>query len=205
MTRRTVRGSVLLTAALMSATVSATAQKLNMKGGTADVAVTYTLERSKIANTACGCFWLNGASLDGAYTFHKGLGIAMNLTGEHASNIANTGVNLGKITYLVGPRYTGKLDFGGVKRHYGRVFGEFLIGGTHGFDSVFPGAGTATATANSFAMQLGGGVDLNTKHGFAVRALEMDYVHTSLPNNGSNSQNDFRIAFGMAYHWKGSH
>ena len=201
MTCRTVRGSVLLAAALIMATATATAQKFNMKGGTGDVAVTYTLERSKIANTACGCFWLNGASLDGAYTFHKGWGIAANLTGEHASNIA-PGVNLGKISYLVGPRYTGKLSFVGHKNHEGRAFAEFLIGGTHGFDSVFPGAASSTATANSFAMQLGGGIDVPIKNGFAVRALEMDYVHTSLPNNGSNSQNDFRIAFGVAYHWK---
>jgi hypothetical protein len=27
----------------------------------------------------------------------------------------------------------------------------------------------------------------------------IDYVHTSLPNNGSNSENDLRVAFGHLY------
>jgi hypothetical protein len=30
--------------------------------------------------------------------------------------------------------------------------------------------------------------------------LEADYVRTWLPNNGSNSQNDLRLSFGIAYH-----
>lgn len=202
MNRRTMGGSLLLLGTLLMA-ATASAQKLDLKKGSADVAVTYTLERAKIANTNCGCFWLNGASVDGAYTLSNGLGLAVNLTGEHASNIT-PGVNLGKITYLAGPRFTGKLNFkgSGEKRQVGRAFGELLIGGTHGFDSVFPGTNAVAATANSFALQLGGGVDIAIKKGFAVRAVEMDYVHTSLPNNGSNSQNDFRLAFGVAYHFK---
>jgi hypothetical protein len=36
--------------------------------------------------------------------------------------------------------------------------------------------------------------------GFGVRAFEVDYLRTSLPNNASNSQNDLRIAFGLTYH-----
>ena len=54
-------------------------------------------------------------------------------------------------------------------------------------------------TANGFSMQLGGGLDVAIAKGFSVRALELDYVHTNLPNNASNSQNDFRIAFGVSY------
>lgn len=50
-------------------------------------------------------------------------------------------------------------------------------------------------------MQLGGGVNVPVRKGFSIRALEIDYVHTSLPNNNVNSQNDLRFAFGVAYHF----
>jgi hypothetical protein len=49
-------------------------------------------------------------------------------------------------------------------------------------------------------MQLGGGVDVALSRGFGVRAIEVDYVRTSLPNNASNTQNDLKIAFGVTYH-----
>ena len=48
-------------------------------------------------------------------------------------------------------------------------------------------------------MQLGGGLDVTLSRGFGVRALQVDYIRTSLPNNTSNIQNDLRIAFGITY------
>jgi hypothetical protein len=32
-----------------------------------------------------------------------------------------------------------------------------------------------------------------------MRVLELDFVHTSLPNNAGNSQNDLRIGFGVTF------
>jgi hypothetical protein len=80
------------------------------------------------------------------------------------------------------------------------LFGEALFGGAHGFSSSFPTPSGLVSSANSFAMQLGGGLDVAVGRGFGIRALELDYIHTSLPNNASNSQNDLRIAFGLTYH-----
>ena len=49
-------------------------------------------------------------------------------------------------------------------------------------------------------MQVGGGMDVGIAKGFGIRALETDWIHTNLPNNAGNSQNDFRIGFGISYH-----
>jgi hypothetical protein len=121
--------------------------------------------------------------------------VAANLTGDRASNIA-PGVSLGLMSIMAGPRYTIRAG----SKHERRVFGEALLGGVHGFDSVFPVSTTVFSNANSFSMQVGGGWDVAISKHFAFRALEADYVRTSLPNNGANTQNSLRLAFGMTYH-----
>jgi hypothetical protein len=170
-----------------------------------DVAVTYTAERAKVAGEDCGCFWLQGGSLDGAVTFFHGLGIVANLTGEHSSNIA-PGIDLSKVAFMVGPRYT--LNTQRWMTHHSdahaiSIFGEGLFGTAHGFDSVFPSGAGLTSSANSFSMQLGGGMNVRLARGFGLRAFELDYVRTSLPNGSGNAQNDLRLAFGISYHMGG--
>jgi hypothetical protein len=167
-----------------------------MKVGPADVAVTYSLERAKIAPSNCGCFWLNGAGANVGVGLYKGLGVAADFTGEHASNI-QPGVNLGKISFTAGPRYT--FDLPAMKGRSTRVFGEALFGVAHAFDSVFPAPSGSVPTANSFSIQMGVGFDVALAPRFALRLPEVDYIKTGLPNNGSNSQNDLRIAFGVSY------
>jgi len=166
-----------------------------------DVAATFSLEHAQVALPGGNSFWLKGGSADGSATLWKGLGVAANFTGETASNIQN-GVGLSKIAYMFGPRYifnTSHYTDRYTKQHGTQVFGEALFGGVHAFNSIFPEAGIVSMTANGFSMQLGGGLDVAIAKGFSVRALELDYVHTNLPNNASNSQNDFRIAFGVSY------
>ena len=165
-----------------------------------DVAVLFNLEHTQIAQTGTPGFWLKGASIDGSYRFYNGLGIAANLTGEHASNIA-ANVSLGKLAYMFGPRYTVDASryTGGRARQHASLFGEALFGGVHAFDSTFPGAAGVQPTANAFSMQLGGGIDLAIHQRFGLRLLEADYIHTTLPNNAGNAQNDFRLGFGLSY------
>jgi len=197
--RRMTCKAVLLAGALVLTMNAAAQQKKHVKS--ADVAATFSLEHAQVALLNGNSFWLKGGSVDGSATFWKGLGVAANFTGESASNIQN-GVGLSKVAYMFGPRYTfntSKYSDRYTKKHGTQVFGEALFGGVHAFNSVFPESGTVSPTANGFSMQLGGGLDVAIARGFSVRALELDYVHTNLPNNSANSQNDFRIAFGVSY------
>jgi len=75
--QRTIRGSVLLCGVLMTA-AAACAQTGAIQSAlpgiaSADVAVTYSLERAKIASSNCGCFWLNGASAEVAVPVYRGV------------------------------------------------------------------------------------------------------------------------------------
>ena len=160
-----------------------------------DLAVTYSTENAKITPSSSGSFWFQGGSLDGAVTFFHNFGVAMNVTGDHASNIA-PGVNMNKIVFVMGPRYTRRLP----SKRESRVFVEALAGGVRGFGSLFPTPTGTDTHASSFAYQAGGGLDIAiTKH-LALRAIEADYVRTYLPNNGTNNQANLRLAFGVTYH-----
>ncbi len=170
----------------------------------ADLAVTYTTERAKISPGDCGCFWLQGGSANAALTFFHGLGVAANLSGGHASNIA-PGVDVSKVSFIAGPRYTYNTSrwsdsYLDVKRGTS-VFGEWLFGGVYAFNGLFPAtAGGFKSSASAFAMQVGGGLDVALGNGFSVRAFELDYVRSDLPNNGTDTQNHLRLAFGVSYH-----
>jgi len=169
-----------------------------------DVAVTYVAERAKVASTDCGCFWLEGGSGDFAITLFRGLGVAANLTGEHVSSIGSgigSGLNLDKVMFAAGPRYTYSRKKSGTKGPGPGVFGEALFGRVHGFDTFFPTSQGGAGAAGSFAMQLGGGVDLRFARHFGIRPVEVEYVRSSLPNNASHTQDDLRVAGGLSFHF----
>jgi hypothetical protein len=197
-----IRNGVLLLGAVLSMDLVAQAQQKPASTYTTDVdvAITYVAEQAKVASADCGCFWLNGGSGNFAMTFFHGLGVAANLTGEHASNIG-TGIDLDKVMFAMGPRYTyiPKLPVG--KRPGIAGYGEGLFGGIHGFNTTFPSSTGTIGAASSFAMQFGGGLDLRFAKHIGIRAVEADYVRSTLPNNAGNVQNDLRLAAGISFHF----
>ena len=167
-----------------------------------DVGVTLAFERAYIAPGNCDCFWFKGGGTDLSLPIWKGLGFAVALSGDHSSNVT-PGIDVNKISYLFGPRYTflpSALNQHFEPLHRTQAFGEALFGAVHAFNGSFPTAMGLTASADSFAMQLGGGIQIPLARGFSVRLVEADYVRTSLPNNISNVQNDLRLGFGLSYH-----
>jgi hypothetical protein len=203
--RRSIRGTVLLVGACMLAGATAWAQQPYSGASPAmvstDLAVTYATERAELAPGNCGCSWLQGGSADAAVTFRRGLGIAASLTGDHASNFA-PGVDVNKIAFMAGPRYTYTAWTGHATTDVRRLqlYGQGLFGGVHAFNGVFPASSGTTSSAGSFALQVGGGVNLFFSKSFGVRLLEVDYVRTALPNSASNTQNDLRLACGVLWH-----
>jgi hypothetical protein len=198
---RNLTRSVLLASTCLIAAVTALGQQ--SKGPrepspiSADLSLTYSVEESQLAPGNCGCFWFQGAGADAAFTLWKGLGIGGAVIGEHANQAP--GASIDKIAYVLGPRYTFA-----VHPHHGvpllQLFGEAFLGGVHGFNSLFPTPRGLNSSATALALQTGGGINVFASKGFAVRAIEVEYLHTALPNNYSNSQNDLRLGFGVTYH-----
>jgi len=196
---------VLFAGLLIAAFTSTRAQAQGEpKGRSAytDLAITYSTEHAQLAPGTCGCFWLQGGGADAALTLWRGFGIAASVTGGIVSNYA-PGVDFSEVTYLGGLRYTYILRnraLGVLRRPRLQVFGDGLFGSAHAFSGAFPSGPVTNGTANSFALQTGGGVNLFFSRSFAVRLLQADYVRTQLPNGYDNTQNDLRLSFGVSYH-----
>jgi hypothetical protein len=207
MMRKTVARDTLLAGVFILAGAAACAQQAQpiarRSSLSIDLGLTYVAERAKIAPGNCGCFWPHGGGADAAITFGKGLGIAAVLNGDHASNIA-PGVDVNRVAFMAGPRYTRRIHTWSADSQQERnlqFFGEGLFGVTHAFDGVYPASSGVTSSANAFAMQAGGGINLRLSKNFGLRLVQVDYARTTLPNNASNTQNDLRLAFGIAWHF----
>ena len=182
---------MLLPGALMIAT-TALAQKAPAKTPLPilDASVMYSTERVK--TTGNDYAWLQGASGELAFPLYKNFGAAFNVTGERNGNLGTGKGSFSKISFVAGPRYT-------VLLRRMRFYGEALLGTAHGFDATFPAIHGASSSANAFAMQAGGGLDIDWKRHIAIRAIEASYVRTQFPNGASNVQHDLKLAAGIVF------
>jgi hypothetical protein len=139
-------------------------------------------------------FWLQGGSIQVAGQFKHGLGVEADISGLHTQNANNGGVGLDLVTATFGPRYRWSPE-----RHRYSVFGHVLVGEAFGFDSVFPGPGAASSSANGLALQIGGGLDLRLKDHLRLRAFEADWLRTQLPNADTGVQNNTRLSTGVVF------
>lgn len=200
--RKTICKKVLLVSVCFVAAMATAQQPQRPVPFYADLSVTYASEKTEIAPGSC-CFWMQGGGVDAAVTLWKGFGVAAAFTGDRASNFA-PGVDLNKIAFLGGPRFTYTAWNGHTRAaappHY-QIFGQGLFGGVHGFNGVYPGTTSTTSTANAFTIQAGGGFNYFFTKNLGLRVFEVDYVRTQLLNGASNSQNDLRLAFGLTYHF----
>jgi peptidoglycan-associated lipoprotein len=144
----------------------------------------------------CKCFGLNGAYVSGGYRVKDWLNVVGEATGSHANNISALGQNLTLMTFMGGPK---------VQAHVGHLvpFGQALFGVGRGSDSYFPTATSFTTSASGFAYSVGGGLDINLTRRFALRAVDAEYLRTSLPNGSTNSQSHLKIAAGIVIKFGG--
>jgi hypothetical protein len=112
-----------------------------------DLALTYAADQS--TQTSSGSFWRQGGALELSAEAYRGLGIAMNIEGSRVANIQGSGVNLTTVTTTFGPRYTWSPRSRKIS-----VFGQALIGESHGLDSVFPSPSGAQTDFDTFALQV---------------------------------------------------
>jgi hypothetical protein len=160
-----------------------------------DLAVTYTVQHSNLVSNPT--FWQQGGSVELSTQTYRGFGIAANISGTNVGDAANSGTGLTMVTATFGPRYTWYKPVGGARKKSLAIFGHGLIGEAHGSNSYFPTATGSLTVFNSFALQVGGGVDIGLSRHFAVRAFQTDWLRTQFPNSTTNIQNTFRIAAGI--------
>src|SRR5262249_27705041 len=132
----------------------------------ADVFLGYSYVRANPATPGFGGINLNGGSASISVPVNNWLSGVANFSGYHDGNVFGIGCDGTVSTYLFGPRVT--------LRHAGPVepFGQVLFGVAHADAGVF----NTFNDHNSFAMAIGGGVDVKLSHHLAVRPVELDYL-----------------------------
>jgi outer membrane protein with beta-barrel domain len=161
---------------------------------------------------------LNGGGGSLVYNWNEYLGIQMELQG-YTSNTTGftippnstfprglTGNVQGNLfTYLFGPQFK-------VRAHGIQPFAHLLFGGAHTnvYGNAFktlcqPIVGncvvTKAPTANAFAMEFGGGIDIPINRTISFRPVQIDYVLTrfSNPFTKTNNQNNFHYSAGIVF------
>jgi hypothetical protein len=154
-----------------------------------DIAVTSQSIRATDASTGSER-WLKGGAIEFHARMVHGLGVVASVTGGHCDV---DGDNFNLVTTVFGPRYTFDLAHNRIQ-----IFGQALAGMANQFANTAIPFSTHTGS-NSLAVQAGGGLDINFSQHFAVRAVQVDYVRTQLPDGHSNVQNMPRIGGGIVF------
>lgn len=162
-----------------------------------DVAATYTEQYSNLVPTPI--FWHSGGSVELSTQTYRGWGLAANVSGTQTGSAANSGYGLSLVTAVFGPRYTYFRRSSASRNRSLAIFGQGLIGQSWGFDSYFPSLSGVQTDATSFALHVGGGVDLGLSPHFAVRVLQADWLRTQFPNASTNVQNNLGLSAGIVF------
>jgi opacity protein-like surface antigen len=149
----------------------------------------YSYIRANSAN-GNGGFNLNGGSASLSYNFTDRYAAVAEFGAGQFSGLPS-GIDSTMYTYLFGPR----VSF----RKSSRVapFAQALLGGGR----LTASASGVNAGENSFAMALGGGVDVRLNSRVAVRLIQADYLLTRFASasGASATQNNLRVSAGIVF------
>ncbi len=168
-----------------------------------EVGFRYSAELSNARPGTCGCFTMQGAAVDlywnlvhsePSHNTDSRVGLAADFGGENTGDVNGSGKGLTLTTFAAGPR----IKLPGDKL---RIFAQALFGLAHGSGSQFPNGHSVESTANSFAVDLGSGTDYSLNRRVSVRIFQIDYLHTALPNNTTDWQNNLRLSAGLTLHF----
>lgn len=197
-TRSLSRGLMLL-AGIFAFALATPVAKAQQSG---DFSIMYIQDAARfVGNQPNTYFYLRGASVEYAYDPWKGIGFVSGGTGVAGTNLRGT-VDIHTVTFFVGPRYT--YNLGHISptawNRKGSVYVQGKFGYTFATAGQYPVKGVLTSNASSLDLEAGGGVNLHIYHRFDYRVVEVDLIHTRLPDGASNIQNSLRFATGINFH-----
>jgi outer membrane immunogenic protein len=158
------------------------------------LSVGYSAMISNAPPGKCGCFLLNGGSSEALFHVWKNIAAVVQLTGDHTGNVPQSQQGLSLVSYKAGPRYS----FAMPRRV--TVYGQFLAGRMHGFDTYFPrDDAQPNGSASSLAFSTGGGVEIGITDWLSVRTVEAEFLASHMPNDLSGRQHSFRVSSGLIF------
>lgn len=159
-----------------------------------ELALTYNWARSNTPPGGCGCFSLNGASIQLAWPVHNSsFALTANLAVVAQPNALFAGNSLTLGTLLGGAQFRPFKT-----RHSWQPFAEILVGGSRASGKMLGSSGSADGADLAFAAEAGGGLDLRVSHRWLWRVVQVDYMADMINNGSNNRQNILRVNSGLA-------
>jgi peptidoglycan-associated lipoprotein len=194
----TMKTQIAFLLAVASMTFTAHAQSTAAAHGPWDypgeVSLGYSYLHTNAPPGGCGCFSMNGATLQVVYPIPRSVSIVQNVSLVTQKNAAGTNTSLTLGSIMAGARY---------RRIYGKwePFAEAMVGGTQatgGFSRI----GIAS-NGGSFVFTglVGGGLDRRINPRWAVRLFDVDYFPTTFNNNADDHQNNLKVTAGVVFHF----
>jgi outer membrane immunogenic protein len=186
------RSALLLALGILLAAVPAAAQDSSDDSSKFEVSVGYTWVHARAVTVNGCCFSMNGGSASFAYRANNWLSVVGDFSGVTNGNVLKSGLSLTVYPYTFGPRVS--------LRKWKQItpYGQALFGGGHASGTLYT-TGSPTSSRNAFAMELGGGVDANITHHFAVRLAQVDYLFTTFQDGFTNHEHNLRITTGVVF------
>lgn len=133
----------------------------------------------------------NGWDASATRYFNRYLGVTADFSGQYSSQDIDGITTSGRAhNFLFGPTVA-------YRKSKVTPFAHALFGVSHLTGSTNDGSGAASVPGeNSFAMALGGGVDVKASKLFDIRLGQLDYLRTQF---GDSSQNHMRYAAGIVF------
>lgn len=186
------RTRIFVSMLLLSLASAAAAQK---PANTFDASAIFSEVRANAPVGGGNIFWMAGGTGEFSYPVWRNFSAVAEVGGQHTGNIPGFNVGLSLVSGMGGlrMRFPTRTKF--------QPFGQALFGGVHGFDSYFPApvGKLPTSYDTSFAMAIGGGLDVAVSKHIWIRALQADYHYSQLRNLQGNQQNQFRIGAGIVF------
>jgi outer membrane immunogenic protein len=163
------------------------------------LSLNYTAMIGNAPPGTCGCFLLNGGSSEELFHVWRNIAAVAEVSGNRAAQVPLSQQGISLITYMGGPRHSVRAT-----RRL-TAYGQFLIGGVHGFDTYIPrDDAQPTGAANSMAYAPGGGFELGVNGWLSFRVIEAQYLITHLPNDINADQHSVRINSGVVFRFSAS-
>lgn len=157
----------------------------------ADVFLGYSYGRIRPQSAGTSNFNINGGTGSIAWNLNDSFGIVADLAGYRVGKINGLDPDSTAFTYLFGPRFSFR------RSKKVTPFAQFLIGGARVSENLVP----FSASQNSLAMTVGGGVDANLSRHLALRIGQVEYFLTRFPEIGIDrqTQNNLRFSTGIVF------
>jgi len=170
------RMRIFVNTLLLSLATAAVAQQ--KPSNTIDASITFSELRANAPVGGCGCFWMAGGTGEISYPVWRNFSAVAEVAGHTTGHIPkfNTGLSLLSGMGGVRLRVPNQTRF--------QPFAQALFGGVHGFDSYFPApvGKLPTSYDTSFALAVGGGLDVTISKHVWIRVLKADYNYSRLRN-----------------------